>query len=81
MSNHSDYPKDHEIIVGVDPNDLESNVQSSGQEMQERSSMRMMAGMSQEKSSTIDNMDLDEVMEDEHAAGESAAVKHVGFSE
>jgi len=80
MSNHGDYLRDHEIIVGVDPNDLESNRQSAGQEMQERSSMRIMAGISQEKS-TIDNMDLDEVMEDEHPAGESAAVKHVGFSE
>jgi hypothetical protein len=83
MSHRGDYlnSQDHEIIVGVDPKDLDSNGQSSGQEMQERGSMRMMAGMSQEMSSTIDNMDLDEVMEDENAAGESAAVKHVGFSE
>lgn len=80
MSNHSDYLQDHDIIIGIDPKDIESNEQSAGQEMQERSSMRMMAGMSQEKS-TIDSMDLDEVIEDERPAGESAAVKHVGFSE
>ncbi|TVY42972.1 hypothetical protein LSUB1_G001284 [Lachnellula subtilissima] len=80
MSNHSDYLQDHEIIIGVEPNDIESNKQPVGQEMQERSSMMMMAGMSQEKS-TIDSMDLDEVIEDEHPAGESAAVKRVGFSE
>jgi hypothetical protein len=59
-----------------------NNGESSGQEMQERSSMRMMAGALQkgEKASTIDSMDLDEVVEDQHAAGESAAVRQFGIS-
>jgi hypothetical protein len=76
-----DGPSNHELIVGVDPKDIMSNGESSGQEMQERSSMRMMAGLQKgEKASTIDSMDLDEVMEDDHAAGESAAVRQFGIS-
>jgi len=75
-------PNNHELIVGVDPKDIMNNEQSPTQEMQERSSMRMMAGALKKggKTSTIDSMDLDEVVEDEHAAGESAAVRQFGGS-
>ncbi|TVY84170.1 hypothetical protein LSUE1_G000958 [Lachnellula suecica] len=68
----------HEVIVGIDPKEIMDN----GQEMQERSSMRMLAGATKEneKPGTVDSMDLDEVVEDANSAGESAAVKHVGFS-
>ena len=67
---------DHEIIHGVDPNLLGNDDSPfSGQEMQERSGIPMLSGRG--GASTIDSMDLDQVMEDEHTAGESAAVRSV----
>ena len=54
---------------------------SQGQEMQERSNLRMLSSRAAEKPTTIDNMDLDQVMEDDHVAKESTAVKHVGFAD
>jgi hypothetical protein len=68
------------MIIGVDPNTNENP--SPGQEMQERSSMRMLsarAGNGSENTKPIDIMDLDQIMEDENVAMESGAVRHVGF--
>jgi hypothetical protein len=73
---------DHEIIHGIDPSML-SNVDTpfSGQEMQERSSMPMLSGRAGgELVTTIDSMDLDQVMEDENITEESAAVKNIGLA-
>ena len=69
----------HEVIVGVDPSLLDTrNNPSHGQEMQERNSMRMLSRRTNgEKMSTIDSMDLDQVMEDDNTREESAAVKNV----
>jgi len=60
----------------------------SGQEMemQERSGIPMLAtrsigGSSVMGTSTIDSMDLDQVLQDENVREESAAVKRVGFVE
>ncbi|KAH6684481.1 hypothetical protein B0J14DRAFT_572979 [Halenospora varia] len=69
-----------EILVGLDP--FQINGQSSGQEMQERSNMPMIAGLPSgkpTKQATIDSMDLDEVLEDDKIQEPSPAVKHVGF--
>lgn len=51
------------------------------QEMQERTSMPMLSSrpLTKEKASTIDSMDLDQVVADDVVKEESAAVKHVGF--
>ena len=67
-----------EVIHGVDPT-LFGNDDSpfSVQEMQERSGIPMLAGRAGGETSTIDSMDLDQVMEDENRTEESAAVKHV----
>jgi hypothetical protein len=69
----------HEVIVGVDPSLLDNRSSPfEGQEMEERSSMRMLSSRTNsEKISTIDNMDLEHVMEDENTREESAAVKNV----
>jgi hypothetical protein len=69
-----------EIIMGVDPSLLDSH--SSGQEMQERSSMRMLSARPKDgvaNTKPIDIMDLDQVMEDDNIARESGAVRRVGF--
>lgn len=73
---------DHEIIHGIDPSML-SNVDASfsGQEMQERSGIPMLSGRAGgELVTTIDSMDLDQVMEDENMTEESAAVKNIGLA-
>ncbi|KUJ11698.1 uncharacterized protein LY89DRAFT_786579 [Mollisia scopiformis] len=74
-----------EVIMGIDPSLLtkDHNDHEAGQEMQERSSMPMLSGrpLTKEKASTIDSMDLDQVVEDMNVKEESAAVKHVGFVE
>jgi len=57
----------------------------SNQEMQERGTMRLIPNggsqnhSSAHSSSTIDNMDLDQVVEDDNLAVESKAVRHVDF--
>lgn len=76
----SDGKENHEMIIGVDPNTYENP--SPGQEMQERSGIRMLsarAGNGSENPKPIDIMDLDQIMEDENVAMESGAVRHVGF--
>jgi len=66
----------NEILMGVDPN----SDMSSGQEMQERSGMRMLSARPMDGAQkAIDIMDMDQVMEDDAVAQESGAVKHVGF--
>ena len=63
-----------DVIMGVEPT-IEAGY-SSGQEMQERSGMRLLRA-SKDEPSTIDNMDLDSmVVEDELQAVESSAVRH-----
>ncbi|KAH8600848.1 hypothetical protein B0O99DRAFT_589727 [Bisporella sp. PMI_857] len=57
-------------IMGVDPLS-----EGTGQEMQERSSLRMLAGKGARQASTIDHMDLDQVIEDHNVASESRAVR------
>ncbi len=75
--------KQHEIIVGVDPSLIMKDNEHEGQEMKERGGMPMLSGRkaSIQQMSTIDSMDLDQVVEDEHVAKESTAVKRVGFAE
>ncbi|PMD43684.1 hypothetical protein L207DRAFT_510194 [Hyaloscypha variabilis F] len=75
--------KQHEIIVGVDPSLIMKDNEHEGQEMKERGGMPMLSGRkaSMQQMSTIDSMDLDQVVEDEHVAEESTAVKRVGFAE
>lgn len=72
-----------DLIVGVDPSLIMKDGEGSGQEMKERGGMPMLSGrkMSQAQMNTIDSMDLDQVVEDEHIAEESTAVKRVGFVE
>jgi len=52
-------------------------------EMQEMKSLREMSSpyKGSTKQSTLDNMDIDEVVEDDDVLEESAAVKRVGFSQ
>lgn len=54
-------------------------------EMEQRSSIPMLTSRTRlqgdRKTSTIDSMDLDQVVEDANMKEESAAVKHVGFVE
>lgn len=72
--------RNEELIMGLDPN--REGTTSSYQEMQERSSMRFLStipGDSTANTKPIDIMDLDQVMEDNHVAQESDAVKHVDF--
>jgi hypothetical protein len=74
----------HDIIVGVDPSLIMKNNEGAGQEMKERGMMPMLSGrkMSMQQMGTIDSMDLDQVVvEDEHIAEESTAVKRVGFTD
>jgi hypothetical protein len=75
--------KQHEIIVGVDPSLIMKDSDGGGQEMKERGGMPMLSGrkMSVQQMGTIDIMDLDQVVDDEHVAEESTAVKQVGFAE
>jgi len=75
--------KQHEIVVGVDPSLIMKGNDDAGQEMKERGGMPMLSGrkMSMQQMNTIDSMDLDQVVEDEHIAEESTAVKRVGFAE
>jgi len=62
-----------------------SPTSNNNQEMQERGTMRLIPnGVSQnhslaQSSSTIDNMDLDQVVEDDNIAVESRAVRRVDF--
>jgi hypothetical protein len=79
----ADSKPEHEIIVGVDPSLIMKDNEEGGQEMQERGGMPMLSGrkMSAAQMGTIDGMDLDQVMEDEHVAEESTAVKQMGFPE
>lgn len=73
-----------DLIVGIDPSLLtKSHDNDTKQEMQERNDIPMLAGRSltKEKASTIDSMDLDQVVEDADVKEESAAVKRVGFVE
>ncbi len=83
--------KQHEVIVGIDPS-LGINPSlltkhyddtKAKQEMEERSGIPMLSGrpMSKEKAATIDEMDLDQVVEDANIREESAAVKRVGFAD
>jgi len=83
----------NDVIMGVDPTQLVDTSMpnlidvdngSGGQEMQERSSLRMLSSQAKGSTSmmgTIDSMDLDEVMEDADNREESAAVKRIGFME
>ncbi len=75
--------KPHEIIVGVDPSLIMKDSEGGGQEMKERSGMPMLSGrkMSVQQMGTINIMDMDQVVDDEHVAEESTAVKQVGFAE
>jgi hypothetical protein len=76
--------KQHDIIVGVDPSLIMKDNEGAGQEMKERGMMPMLSGrkMSMQQMGTIDSMDLDQVVvEDEHIAEESTAVKGVGFTD
>ena len=73
---------EHEVIHGIDPIMLkDGDTPFSGQEMQERSGIPMLSSRAGgEPATTIDSMDLDQVMEDEHTTEESAAVKNVGLA-
>ena len=73
---------EHEVIHGIDPAMLDNNdMPFSRQEMQERSGMPMLSSRAGgEPVTTIDSMDLDQVMEDENTTEESAAVKNVGLA-
>lgn len=71
-------PDGHDVIMGIEPPNLETPPQT--QEMQERGGMPMLSRGSMAQTSTLDSMDLDQVMEDDSVAGESAAVKRVGFA-
>jgi len=74
-------------IDGVDPDESLSyrKEQERGQEMQERGGMPMLSGRRQSvvdsrggnESAVIDSMDLDSVIEDEHTAEQSAAVRNL----
>ncbi|KAL2068176.1 hypothetical protein VTL71DRAFT_16274 [Oculimacula yallundae] len=70
-----------EVLVGVDPDLIDANFESPtpSQEMQEISTMPMLTRVTSGRNQPIDSMDL--IMEDDAVAGESAAVKRVGFVE
>ena len=69
----------HELVVGVDPSLLDDDRKEpcAGQEMQERSNMRMLSSRKTGESDPVDSMDMDQVMEDDSIREESAAVKNV----
>ncbi|PVH78657.1 hypothetical protein DL98DRAFT_590199 [Cadophora sp. DSE1049] len=72
----------HEVLVGVDPSLLDNTNYETPrptQEMQERSGMPMLSRATSGPTNSLDSMDL--IMEDDSVAGESAAVKRVGFAE
>ncbi|KAF4636706.1 hypothetical protein G7Y89_g1392 [Cudoniella acicularis] len=85
VTNETSSAESREVLVGVDPSLVSNNGVSSGQEMQERGSMPMVAArpLGNANSTIIESMDLvmKEVMEDDRLAEESPAVKHVGFTE
>lgn len=69
-----------DIIVGMDS----SSQNAPSQEMQERGNMGLsFIGKANhvKPSTTIDSMDLNEIVEDAHIAEESGAVKRAGFAE
>jgi hypothetical protein len=73
-----------ELTTGVDPSELMKNGEDrQGQEMQERNGLSLLSRpvSNTTRSSTIDSMDLDQVVEDENVSKESEAVKHVGFTD
>ncbi|KAJ5033526.1 uncharacterized protein L3040_008641 [Drepanopeziza brunnea f. sp. 'multigermtubi'] len=74
-----------DVIMGFDPStDTGFESRPTTQEMQERSGIPMLSAHATggaTKLSTVDSMDLDQVIEDDEVARESAAVKHVGFAE
>ena len=88
-ASHVDGSNEEEVIVGIDPSMLSNDYQPppipprQPQEMQERSGMPMLTGMQTNggggKKSTIDSMDLDQVLEDADTAAESAALKNLGI--
>jgi hypothetical protein len=80
--------EEHEVLIGfdptttgVDPSELMKNGDEK-QEMQERNGLSLLSRpvSNTAPSSTIDSMDLDQVVEDENVSKESEAVKHVGFT-
>jgi hypothetical protein len=73
---------EHEIIHGIDPTMLSNDdTPFSGQEMKERSGIPMLSSRAGgEPVTTIDSMDLDQVVEDDNITEESAAVKNVGLA-
>jgi len=83
--------EEHEVLIGVDPittgvdpSELMKNGEDrQGQEMQERNGLSLLSRpvSNTTRSSTIDSMDLDQVVEDENVSKESEAVKHVGFTD
>jgi hypothetical protein len=83
-----DVNEEHEVLIGVDPtaevdpSEFTKNG-SDRQEMLERNGLPMLSRpvSNTAPSSTIDSMDLDQVVEDEIVSKESAAVTHVGFNE
>jgi hypothetical protein len=81
--------EEHEVLIGVDPTTTgfdPSELMKNGdekQEMQERNGLSLLSRpmSNTAQSSTIDSMDLDQVIEDENVSKESEAVKHVGFTD
>ena len=73
----------YDVIVGVDPSLLTKHGDDPKVEMTERSGLPMLSrpNSNARPSSTIDCMDLDQVVEDEDVTKESAAVKQVGFTD
>lgn len=70
-----------DVTMGVDPANARGESPPAVREMQERSGMPMLSSQvsgSATKLSTLDSMDLDQVVEDDEVADDSAAVKHVG---
>lgn len=76
-------PGETEVIHGIDPTMLgRDDTPFSGQEMQERTGAPLLSGgAGGESVSTIDSMDLDQVVDDENVTEESAAVKHVELAQ
>jgi len=84
--------EEHEVLIGIDPittgvNPVEliknGDEKQEMQEMQERNGLSLLSRpmSNTAQSSTIDSMDLDQVVEDENVSRESEAVKHVGFTD
>lgn len=77
-------PTTEDVIIGIDPFQTQENeADSKGQEMMEKSSLRMsmLAGRNEASKPINDSMDLDQVLQDADVREESAAVKRVGFVE